>query len=84
VVADLPFTRDELAARATAMLVGKGWADAVEGGFDMADDCLEVASWFDVGTEVEPEFDYDTGEWQWFTVDDDDGDIEIFDVIESP
>jgi hypothetical protein len=49
----------------------------------MADDCIEVAGWCEVGTKVEPVFDYDTGQWQWFVVEDDDG-IQVIDVIESP
>jgi hypothetical protein len=81
VVADLPITRDELAARGAAMLAQRGWDDAVEGGFDMADDCIEVAGWYDVGTMVEPEFDHDTGEWLWFVVEDDG---QLIDVIELP
>lgn len=84
VVADLPITRDELAARATAMLTEKGWGDDVEGGFDMADDCIEVAGWYEVGTKVEPVFDNDSGEWEWYVVEDDDGGTQLIDVIEPP
>lgn len=50
--------------------------------FNMADDCLEVARWFEVGTNVEPVFDYDNGEWQWYAIEDDGDVLHIIDVIE--
>lgn len=48
----------------------------------MADDCLEVARWFEMGTNVEPVFDYDNGECQCYAIEDDGDVLHIIDVIE--
>jgi hypothetical protein len=77
----MPMSRDEIASRGAAMVAEKGWNDAVQGGFDMADDCIEVASWFDVGTNVEPEFNHDTEQWEWYAIDYCDGGIQLIETI---